>query len=260
MRPGCPGARGAGTSVKRYSFIAALVASAVLACAGSAKASTMDSSPPAPLRAAASPRHSAAGASATATHAARSRHGHRHHRRHAAEKAELSARVPWSAAGASPPLPVRRPAAPRHPALRPTSHEHSNARHRTSGFGSAAMAARIVTSPEAGRPDAGLLDEPSTRLLSMNRGRGPPRAPPRDASPSEPHPILDSIASSTLHPIPTRPTRPAPGRSPSAPVAARRGPSHFASVTRDRLQSRPHAGRLEGAVACHGMPSSRRPS
>src|SRR5258705_3919757 len=107
--------QGAGAPVKQKLFIATMVASAMLAFAGMAKASTPESSPPAPLRAAVSPRRSVAGASATATHAARSRHGRRHHRHHVAEKAQLSARLPESTAGASPPQPVRPRAAPPRP-------------------------------------------------------------------------------------------------------------------------------------------------
>jgi hypothetical protein len=245
---------GAGASVKQKLFIATLVASAMLAFAGMAKASTPDSSPPAPLRVAASPRRSVAGASATATHAARSRHGRRHHRRHHAEKAQLSARLPESPAGASPPQPVRRQAAPRHAALRPPSHGRSHARNRTSGFGSAAMLAGIVASPEAGRLDTGRFDEPAAGVLSLNRGRGPPRAPPRNALSPSLH--LGIIASSTPHPNKTQVHRPSLARSLSAPADARPGSSMVATQTRDRLSSQsPHADRMEGAVACIGMPS-----
>ena len=246
--------QGAGTPVKQKLFIATLVASAMLAFAGMAKASTPESSPPAPLRAAVSPRRSVAGASATATHAARSRHGRRHHRRHFAEKAQLSARLPESAAGASPPQPVRRQAAPRHAALRPPSHERPHARNRTLGYGSAAILAGIAASPGAGRLGAGGSDEPVAGVLSLNRGRGPPRAPPRNALSPSPH--LGIIASSTPHPNKTQVHRPSSARSLSAPVDARPGPFVVFPQSRDRLMSLgPHADRMEGAVVCIGMPS-----
>ncbi len=247
--------QGAGAPVKQKLFIATMVASAMLAFAGMAKASTPESSPPAPLRAAVSPRRSVAGASATATHAARSRHGRRHHRRHFAEKAQLSARLPESAAaGASPPQPVRRQAAPRHAALRPPSHERSHARNRMSGHGSAAILAGIVASPGAGRLGAGGSDEPAAGVRSLNRGRGPPRAPPRNARSPSLH--LGIIASSTPHPNKTQVHRPSLARSLSAPVDARPGRFVVFPESRDRLMSLgPHAGRMEGAVVCIGMPS-----
>lgn len=263
-RPGLSGRRGAGTFVKKQTFIAALVATATLAFAGAALASTANPSPPAPLRAAVSPRHSAAGASATATHAVRSRHGHRHHRRLNAEKAQFRARVPWSASGAFPPQPVRRSVPSRHPALRPASHDRPHARTRTSGQGAAALAALVGMSPDAGRFDAGRGDEVASRIESLSRGRGPPRAPPfARSSPSAP-PIHDLGArvAPTDYPIPTQNPRPAPGRSLSAPVVARRGLRCVSPLSRDRLEieCRPHADRLEGVVACFGKPSSRRPS
>ena len=248
--------------MKRQTFIAALVAMATLAFAGAASASTADSSPPAPLRAAASPRHSAAGASATATHAARSRHGHRHHRRLNAEKAQFRARDPWSAAGASPPQPVRRSFPPRHAALRPASHDRPPARNRNSSQSAAALATLVGMSPDAGRFDAGHGDTIASRIESLSRGRGPPRASPIEpSSPSAPAvTFLGAFAVPTHPPISTQHARLASGRSPSAPVLACPGCLSVVPMTRDRLESRPHADRLEGAVACFGMPSSRRPS
>jgi hypothetical protein len=260
-RPGYAGRRGAGAFVKRQTFIAALVATAALVFSGAALASTADSSPPAPLRAAASPRHSAASASATATHAARARHGHRHHRRLNAEKAQFRARVPWSGTGAFPPQPVRHSFPSRHAALRPASHDRPHARTRNSGQGAAALASRIGTSPDAGRFDEHGGDTVASRIESLSRGRGPPRAPPFARSPRSSD--LDAFTPPTYHPIPTQDSRSAPGRSLSAPVVARRGPRFVVSpLSRDRLEieCRPHVDRLEGAVACFGMPSSRRPS
>jgi hypothetical protein len=263
-RPGVSGRRGAGTFVKTQTFIAALVATATLAFAGAASASTADSSPPAPLRAAVSPRHSAAGASATATHAVRSRHGRRHHRRLSAEKAQYRARVPWSGSGGFPTQPVRHSVPSRHPALRPASHDRPHARTRTSGQGAAALASLVGMSPDAGRFDAGRGDEVASRIESLSLGRGPPRASPIAlSSPSAP-PDHDPGANvvPTYYPLPTQSLRSAPGRSPSAPVFARRGLRCVSPLSRDRLEieCRPHADRLEGVVACNGMPSSRRPS
>lgn len=259
-RPGLSGRRGAGIFVKRQTFIAALVATATLAFAGAAQASIADPSPPAPLRAAVSPRHSAAGASATATHAVRSRHGRRHHRRLNAEKAQFRARVPWSASGAFPPQPVRRSVPSRHPALRPASHDRPHARTRTSGQGAAALAALVGMAPDAGRFDAGRGDEVASRIESLSRGRGPPRGPPFAlSSPSAPP---GAHVAPTYYPIPTQNPRFAPGRSLSAPVVARRGLRCVSPLSRDRLEieCRPHADRLEGVVACFGKPSSRRSS
>jgi hypothetical protein len=263
-RPGLSGRRGAGTFVKRQTFIAALVVTATLGFSGVALASMPDSSPPAPLRAAVSPRHSAAGASATATHSVRSRHGHRHHHRLNAEKAQYRARVPWSASGAFPPQPVRHSIPSRHPALRPASHDRPHARTRTSGQGAAALASLVGMSPDAGRFDAGRGDEVASRIESLSLGRGPPRGPPIAlSSPSAPA-IHDPGAhvAPTYYPIPTQRLRSAPGRSPSAPVFACRGLRCVSPLSRDRLEieCRPHADRLEGVVACNGMPSSRRPS
>jgi len=227
-------------------LIAALVVWAGLAFAGHAQASPGDSSPPAPLRAAASPRHSAAGASATATHAGRSHHARRHHRRHhAASKAQLSARVPWTAAGASPPQPVRRPVAPRHPALRPASHDRSHARNRSVGGHAAAVSSRVSLSAGAGGLEAGLLEEPASRALGLNQGRGPPRAPPcrivslsrRRASPHR-RPILGSSEPPDPASDPTRISDP------------------FQS--RDTRPRRPRVRRAEGAAACPGRPSNKK--
>ena len=244
--------------MKRSSYIAALFATVALAYAGAAQASpiALDSaSPPAPLRVSASPRHSAAGASATATHAVRSRHGHRHLRHHLAERAQLRARVPWSATGSAP-QPVRHPFVPRHAAIRPASHERSHARNRTSGHGSAALVSRLSPVTESGRGNSGSLDEPASRVESWNSGRGPPRAPPTQRISVAPQhfPGSDISLQQQHHPTSTHVLSPGPGIGLSASIAAR--PGHSAPVvSRDRLESRPHANRPEGAVACHGMPS-----
>ena len=256
------GRQGAGIFVKRPMFIAAWVATAALACVGAAQASTANSSPPAPLRVAASPRHSAAGASATATHAVRSRHGHRHHRRFSAVKAQFRARVPWSA-GASAPLPARGGSIPpRHAALRPATHDGTHARHRTSGPGAAALVAPIGMSPQARGIDAGQTDPFASRFESVRRGRGPPLGsmspPPSPAATPVGLPSALTVPKHTS--IPSQYSRHAPGGSLSAPLDACRELRCASSLSRDRLESRPHADRLEGAVACFGMPSSRRPS
>jgi hypothetical protein len=244
--------------VKRSSYIAALFASVALAYAGAAQASPIaldSSSPPAPLRVTASPRHSAAGASATATHAVRSRH-HRHFRHRPAEKAQLRARVPWSATGAPPSQPVRRPIVPRHAAIRPASHERSHARNRTSGHGSAALVSRLSPVMESGRCSSRTLDERDARVESGNSGRGPPRAPPTQSTSVAPPRILGSDISlqQQHHPTSAHVPRPGPGIGPSVSIAARSGRS-VPTVSRDRLKRRPHANRPEGAVVCHGMPS-----
>ena len=244
--------------MKKRSYIAALFATVALAYAGAAQASpiALDSSPPAPLRVSASPRHSAAGASATATHAVRSRHGHRHLRHHLADKAQLRARVPWSATGASPSQPVRHPFVPRHAAIRPASHERSHARNRASGHGSAALVSRLSPVAESGRGNSGALDETGSRVESSNSGRGPPRAPPTQRIPVAPQhfPGSDISLQQQHHPTSTRVPSPGPGIGLSASIAAR--PGHLVPVvSRDRLESRPHASRPEGAVVCHGMPS-----
>jgi hypothetical protein len=228
--------------VQRQTLIAALVATAALVFAGAASASTADSSPPAPLRVAASPRHSAAGASATATHAGRSRHGRRHHRHLNTEKAQLRARDTWTATGASSPQPVRRSFPPRHAALRPASHDRPQARNRNWSQSAAALATLVGMSPDASRLDAGRGDRIASRIELLSLGRGPPRASPLE--PSSPS-CLGAFAFPAHPPIPTQ---------------HHLRTSLVVPMTRDRLESRPHADRLEGAVACFGMPSSRRPS
>jgi len=101
-----------------------VTALAALAFAGTVAAAPASSSPPAPRRAAVSPRHSAARASATATHATRVRHTRKQGRGyHRADRTQrLVART--ASTGGSPPLPVRRNAGSHHhAALGPTPHQ-----------------------------------------------------------------------------------------------------------------------------------------
>jgi len=232
-RLGSSGRRGAGAFVNRQLLIAAFFVWASLAFAGVTQASTPASSPPAPLRVAVSPRHSAAGASATATHAVRSHHKRRHHRHGTADHAQLNARGSNTAAGGSPPQPARRSPVPsHHAALRPASHEFRHLfRSRTGGHGPAAESfARINVSNESCRLDPSSLPPAISHEDRVSQGRGPPRASPDfDASLLPPYRTHSSNAFPTYHP----PTF---------------------DLTRDRLYSRPHAVRLEGAVACSDCP------
>lgn len=238
--------------MKRHWIIAALVATAALAYAGSSEASAANPSPPAPLRVAASPRHSAAGASATATHATRSRHARRHHRRHAAVAEQLIARNPMTAAGGSPPQPARRSTVPRHAAIRPPSHEYRpHARGKTGGHGPAEdRTARLSNSWTSGRFDPGTDTDPVSHIELVSRGRGPPEGRPHHDASSSPRQHFSGTSPPTHNSNTTRTSRSDPGRT--LPYGL--------TLTRDRLPSRPHADRQEGAVACFGMPSTRRPS
>ena len=214
--------------------MAALVASAALAFAGSSEAASTASSPPAPHRAAASPRHSVAGASATATHAVRSRHGRKHHRRHTADRTQFIARNPMSAAGGSPSQPARH-VPHQHAALRPSSHGYrQHARSRTGGHGPQAESPdRINLSTASARLELAAQGTPKSHVELVSRGRGPPKAGPRfdSASPS-PYEIPGSTVLPTYHPL---------------PIAF--------DVSRDRLlRLRPHPVRLEGATVCFDCP------
>jgi hypothetical protein len=232
-RAGLAGRRGAGAFVKRQWFIAALVVSAALAFAGSSEASSADSSPPAPRRAAASPRHSVAGASATATHAARAHHGRKHHRRHTADRTQLIARNPMSATGGSTPQPARH-IPHHHAALRPSSHEYrQHARSRTGSHGQQAQSPGTINiSTETARLDLCSLESPASHIEMVKRGRGPPRVGPRfdDSSPSS-DAALSSTTFPTHHPL-----------------------TIAVDVFRDRPMSRPHPVRLEGAAVCLDCP------
>ncbi len=193
--PDRPGRRGSRSLVKRQWVIAVLAASAALALAGVTEASAAVSSPPAPLRVAASPRHPAAGASATvtratagasatATHAARSRHGRKHDRRHngrrAAARAQLIARSPMSAAGGSPPQPAHRSPVNHHAALRPASSGYRHLlRNRTGCHGPEAESpARIAVSTESSRFRLSSSCPETSNDYRVSQGRGPPRAGP----------------------------------------------------------------------------------
>jgi len=232
-RPGLAGRIGAGAFVNRQFFIAALVVSAALAFAGSSEASGPESSPPAPLRAAASPRHSVAGASATATHAARAHHKRKHHRHHTADRAQLSDRSPMGATGGSPSQPVRH-VPHHHAALRPSSHEYrQHARSRTGSHGQQAVSpGSISVSTATARLDLCSVESPSSHVEMVNRGRGPPRAGPRsDLTSPASQAAPGSTAFPTHHPL-----------------------TIAVDVSRDRLMSRPHPVRLEGAAECSDCP------
>jgi hypothetical protein len=231
-RRGLAGRIGAGAFVKPQFFIAALAVSAALAFAGSSEASDAASSPPAPLRAAASPRHSVAGASATATHATRTRHKRKHHRHHTADRAQLSDRNPMSATGGSPSQPVRH-VPHHHAALRPSSHEYrQHARSRTGSHGQQAVSPGSTSiSTATARLDLCSLESPSSHIEMVNLGRGPPRAGPRSDLTSASQVVLSSTAFPTYHPL-----------------------TIAVDVSRDRLMSRPHPVRLEGAAVCSDCP------
>ena len=204
-------------------FIVALIVSATLAFAGATQASAAASSPPAPLRAAASPRHSAAGASATATHAVRSHRGRKHHRRHTAERVQLIARNPNGAAGGSPQQPARHAPVPaHHAALRPASREFRNLfKSRTGGHGPQAEApARFAVTTGSNRIHPCSAPPLISNEDRVGLGRGPPMAGIRfEASPSR-HEVLGSTAFPTIHPNTTRSER-ADVTAPGIPVASR---------------------------------------
>jgi hypothetical protein len=231
-RTGLAGRRGAGAFMNRQWFIAALVVSAALAFAGSSEASSAVSSPPAPRRAAASPRHSVAGASATATHAARSHHARKHHRHHTADRTQLTARNPMGGAGGSPSQPAHH-MPHHHAALRPSSHSRPQARNRTGSHGQQAVSpGSIGISTATARLDLCSLRSPASHIEMVSRGRGPPRAGPLyDASSPSSQAVLGSTTFPTHHPL-----------------------TIAVDVSRDRLMSRPHPVRLEGAAVCSDCP------
>ncbi len=240
-----PGARGAGAFVNRQFVTAALVATAVLAIAGAAEASTATS--PAPRRAAASPLHSAAGASATATHAAVGRHGRKHHRHRLHRLGEgaqsIIATQAGSAAGGSPPLPARHPYRNHHATLTPAPNV-SRPLARSGGGSAADTPAAAAVWTAMSRLEICPFPEPMAHEDRLTSGRGPPRAGPCFIAFASPR----LQTSSSSHP-------------PNTPEA---NPSHnpdFQSfLSRDRHERRPHANRPEGAVVCSDSPSIGDPS
>jgi hypothetical protein len=236
--------------MNRQWVIAVAVVSAALAFAGAAEASTRTPSPQAPHRAAASPRRSAAGASATATHAVRSRHGRAHRRRHriGAHSQLRVARVLGSTAGGLPPMPARHEPAPtHHAALRPVPHgARDSARSKSGSHGASAESlARVAVQTAMSRLGEGLSSLPISHEDRATWGRGPPRAGPQSNAFSSPP--LGIPVSSTLRLFATQFQR--------HTTRSSRSPALWA-LSRDRLESRrPHANRLEGAVVCLDSPS-----
>jgi len=242
-RRGSTGAQRSRSVVNRQWVIAVLVASVALVFASATEASSAESSP-APRRVAVSPRHSAAGASATATHAVRAHHGRRHHHRHrpGGRAPRITARDSGSAAGGSPPLPARRgPVAHHHAALGPAPHSFRPLdRNRTGGHGIAAESPTLAAASTAmSRLDFCPLPAPISHEDRLTSGRGPPRAGPDFDLISSPHPDFFSYS---RYPI----------------TSGTQSDQHV--LSRDRLESRPHASRLEGAVACLDSPSIGEPS
>lgn len=190
-------------------IIAALVASAALAFAGAAEAGATGSSPPAPRRVAASPRHSAAGASATATQGLKARHGRTHRRglRRSDRIDRIAARPSGATAGGSPPLPARRNPVPRHnAALSPPPHVlRQLGRTRAGSPGLAAESPSCIAVFTAmSRLDSNPVPPPISQDDPVTSGRGPPRASPnRDAL--SPSPIAISGFPRTSNSIASQP-------------------------------------------------------
>jgi len=259
---GTPVHKGAGSSMKRGWIIAALVAWAALALGGAAEASVA-ASPPAPRRVAASLRHSAAGASATATRGLRARHGRRHHRglRPAEGPRQISARPSGSTAGgSSPPLPARRSSGQRHnAALSPPPHlPRPLARTKAGSPGLAAVSPSCIAVFTAmSRLDSNPVSPPISQDDPVASGRGPPRAGPQCVALS-PSLIAASGFSRTPNSIASQPdeNRSGPLSPFEAPPAFARAEPVRSVLFRDRLESRPHADRLEGAAACFDSPST----
>jgi len=180
--PASRGRKGAGSKMNRQGILAALVAAAALAFAGSAEASITASSPPAPHRATVSPRRSVAGASATATHAARSRHARRHHRHRAgaSQVQAIDASASGPTTGGSPPQPARRPTHNHHADLRPVPHSvRPSIRLRSGWQGNAAEAsAGAATHAAMKRLCLWSIATPLSNEDRLILGRGPPRGSP----------------------------------------------------------------------------------
>ncbi len=156
--------------------------------------------------------------------------------------AEASTKAP--AAGGSPPLPARHDAAPNHhAALRPVPHgaARNSARNRTGSHGAATESlAGVAALTAMGRLDLNPLPPPISQEDRATWGRGPPRAGPhQDARFS---PLLGTFARSAS----IKPQR--------LTIRSSRSQAHGV-LSRDRLESRPNASRLEGAVVCPNSPS-----
>lgn len=182
-----------------------------VASASGARAAAVSS--PAPARNAAPARHSVAGASATATHAARAhRHGW-HHRGHRGDRTpRIIARRSGGTAGGSPPQPARRSPAPHHHAtLSPSPHSFRHlARSKAGGHGLVAeVPAWVSTRTAMGRVES----KPQSFAISqddlVSSERGPPRASPisipallaRPAPLGAPHSSVSSSSPPDRHPI-----------------------------------------------------------
>lgn len=225
--------------MKRQGILAALVAAAALAFAGSAEASITVSSPPAPHRATVSPRRSVAGASATATHAAR-RHARRHHHRHVAPHQELVASTSTPATGGSPPQPAHRPTHNHHADLSPVHHGlRPQIRLRSGWQGSAAEAsAGAATHAAMKRLCLWSMATPLSNEDRLIFGRGPPRGSP------------DAFASSSRR---ARNTRSTPTLLRFTTQSHR--PSTLPSWNGTGFIAVPMPAAWEGAVACLDSPS-----
>ena len=228
--------------MNRHWILAALVATTALAFAGLAEAST-PSSPPAPRRAAASPRRSVAGASATATHAVRTRHARKHHHRRAGipHSQEIVTSASGPATGGSPPQPARRPTHNHHADLRPVPHSVRPSIRLRSGWQGSAAEASAGAAYHAAMKRLCLwsMATPLSNEDQLIFGRGPPRGSPDvDACSSSQHPRISGFT-------PTLPRfATAPHRQSTIPSWNGIG---FIAV--------PMPAAWEGAVACHDSPS-----
>ena len=169
--------------MKQRLIIAALVAWAALAFAGAAEARIMGSPPPpAPRRTAAPPRHSTAGASATATQSVKTRHGRTHRRglRRSDRTGQITARPSGAMPGGSPPLPAHRPASRHNAALSPPLHVlRQLARTRAGSPGLAVESPSCIAVFTAmSRLYSNPVPPPISQDDPVTSGRGPPRASP----------------------------------------------------------------------------------
>ena len=166
--------------MKQRLIIAALVAWAALAFAGAAEARVTGSSPPASRRSAASPRHSAAGASATATQGVRTRHGRTHRRglRPSDRTGQITARPSGAMPGGSPPLPARRSGSRHNAALSPPPHllrQLARTRSGSPGLGVESLS-YIAALTAMSRLNSNPVPPPISQDDPVTSGRGPPRA------------------------------------------------------------------------------------
>jgi hypothetical protein len=220
--------------VKQRLIIAALVAWAALAFAGAAEARITGSSPPAPRRTAASPRHSAAGASATATQSVKTRHGRTHRRglRRSDRTGQITARPSGATPGGSPPLPARRPASRHNAALSPPLHVlRQLARTRAGSPGLAVESPSCIAVFTAmSRLYSNPVPPPISQDDPVTSGRGPPRASPHRDTLS-PWPIAISGFRRTSNSLASQPDQNRSGILSSFAArnvpAARTGSFHF---------------------------------